>query len=175
MPPTVPVTDLMSRWKPGQNGCMEWTGATARGYGYVTYKRQTQPITRVIWTFLHGPIPQDMVVCHSCDNPLCINPGHLFVGTQKENLDDMIKKGRHPTRKKLRVIISPSGRQRCRTCDTEKDIEDFNVRSMDGGRATQCRECAKEYWRVNSKKWPSTHRGKQSHGPRINLLQPKIA
>jgi hypothetical protein len=49
---------------------------------------------RISWEIHHGPIPPGMFVCHRCDNPGCVNPGHLFVGAPKANTQDMIKKGR---------------------------------------------------------------------------------
>lgn len=49
---------------------------------------------RVAWEKAYGPIPKGMNVCHHCDNRSCINPDHLFLGTQKDNVDDMLKKGR---------------------------------------------------------------------------------
>jgi len=50
---------------------------------------------RKAWEDEHGPIPPGMNVCHHCDNPPCINPDHLFLGTQKDNAVDMSRKGRH--------------------------------------------------------------------------------
>jgi hypothetical protein len=60
---------------------------------------------RVSWEIHFGPVPDRLFVCHHCDNPACVNPAHLFVGTQKDNMGDAKKKGRlssgasHPTRR----------------------------------------------------------------------------
>lgn len=81
-----------------ESGCIEWTGAKQpRGYGHIATGegRETIGTHRAAWIVANGPIPDGMDVCHSCDNPPCCNPQHLFLGTRSENLLDMVDKGRH--------------------------------------------------------------------------------
>jgi len=75
-------------------GCHEWTGATAKGYGRFTYKTKFCLAHRASYEVHKGPIPEKMLVCHHCDNPKCINPDHLFIGTARDNARDALTKGR---------------------------------------------------------------------------------
>jgi len=76
-------------------GCWEWTqNKTSQGYGNATFKTKTWKAHRLSYTAFIGDIPEGLVVMHSCDNPSCCNPQHLSVGTQKDNMDDMVRKGR---------------------------------------------------------------------------------
>ena len=66
------------------------------GYGRTTYKGKNWTTHRLMYYLTKGKIPQKMCVLHKCDNPLCINPEHLFLGTQGDNMRDMHQKKRHP-------------------------------------------------------------------------------
>ncbi len=71
-------------------GCIEWTGTLKHGYGI--YRQRLAH--RVSWELHYGPIPAGACVLHHCDNPPCVNPLHLFLGTQLDNVHDMDDKGR---------------------------------------------------------------------------------
>lgn len=76
-------------------GCLEWQGLKNRGgYGKTTIRGKDWNVHRYVWTLVNGPIPDGLLVCHKCDNPQCAEPEHLFLGTTKDNSEDMVRKGR---------------------------------------------------------------------------------
>jgi hypothetical protein len=79
----------------GIDGCWEWPGfKNEDGYGRGRYLGKKGSAHRFSWQINFGEIPTGMCVCHHCDNPACINPKHLFLGTHIDNMRDMRKKGR---------------------------------------------------------------------------------
>lgn len=79
----------------GALACWIWKGYVSRRYGVISINNRPVRSNRAAWILNFGPIPDGLVVCHTCDNPLCCNPKHLFLGTTHDNNEDKLKKGRH--------------------------------------------------------------------------------
>lgn len=86
--------------KKSDDECWNWiAGKSAYGYGQFSIKNKIYGAHRISYIIHNGEIPEDdpyhgYCICHKCDNPSCVNPAHLFIGTTKENIQDMVNKGR---------------------------------------------------------------------------------
>ena len=85
--------------------CWNWVGAKhQQGYGEIKIDGKVHFAHRVSWILVNGDIPDGLSVMHKCDNPSCVNPFHLEIGTHKDNMVDMAKKGRKSS--KLRHLLT---------------------------------------------------------------------
>jgi hypothetical protein len=99
-------------------GCWTWTGGGIKGYGHIRTERSQGMILahRASWELHNGPVPAGLLVLHKCDNPGCVNPTHLFLGTDGDNSDDKWAKNRG---------VAPSGELNGYsklTCDDVREI-----------------------------------------------------
>jgi hypothetical protein len=109
------------------SGCWECTSHSPNSDGYprVVYKGKRMYIHRFIYLTQKGPIPDGMEIRHKCDNPLCINPDHLEIGTHTDNMHDMVIRGR---RKPTHGSNNPKAKL------VEKDVIDIRNRYKNGER-----------------------------------------
>ena len=117
--------------------CWRWTG-TDSGYGHVYVKAAKLLAHRFSWELHFGPIPAGLCVLHRCDNPPCVNPAHLFLGTYADNTADMYAKGRHS---RLRGADNPGAKL---TWAQAEEIR-FSVRARRGSRQSEITAAAQKY------------------------------
>ncbi|KKK48266.1 hypothetical protein LCGC14_3146880, partial [marine sediment metagenome] len=95
------------------SGCWIWKrGCFANGYGQCVYQGKHWKAHRLAWVLSFGIIPDGGLVLHSCDNKRCVNPNHLFVGSQKDNIQDALMKGRMATGGRNGAYTKPESRVR---------------------------------------------------------------
>ena len=120
------------------DNCWNWTGYTDR-YGVFKVGRATKKAHRWSYEYFIEEIPKDMCVLHHCDNPKCVNPFHLFIGTQQENVKDMMEKGRYVSGNSLKT-----------QCPKGHEYNKDNTILVDGKNQKWriCKECAYERNRI---------------------------
>lgn len=128
---------------PGLGRCWVFTGGTDKaGYGQFWFEGRNDRAHRVAWVLTHGPIPEGegyhgTCVLHRCDRPQCVRPTHLFLGTARDNTEDMDSKGRRVTGERRRGSDNHSARL------TEVDVR--AIRQAFSGRYGQVTELARQY------------------------------
>lgn len=132
--PVVDQSRLTANAVRDENGCLNWSRAVFKagmGYGMIQVDGDTWGAHRVAYATLIGPIPEGMVVRHKCDNPRCINPEHLELGTPKENSGDMISRGRS-TKGVRRPGTGPKGNVNANAHLTESRVLEIRARCEGG-------------------------------------------
>lgn len=121
--------------------CWVWTAAvSSKGYGRFKLNGKLVSPHRLAWEWANGPIPDGLVVCHECDNPPCVNPAHLKLGTQSQNMLDCVSRGRNYTNESRyckrghdKDALPRGDHGRCRACQRQHNKE-YMRRWRNGGK-----------------------------------------
>jgi len=139
------IFERMDRRVLKTDGCWGWSGSVD-GHGYGTLsnrmgsKYSPEKLHRVSYEKYFGKIPEGFYICHKCDNPICSNPDHLFIGTQKDNMKDCSRKGR--LRKKSLLNLN---RKKSLSENDVKEIRLLKFAAKNGRGGVTVKEVAKKY------------------------------
>src|SRR6188472_1332703 len=143
---TTPPFDRVMRQTEWQGECLVFTGIrNGKGYGYIQQGAESKKTLshRVVWERHYGAIVPGLIICHTCDNPPCVNIDHLWLGDYKSNAAHMVEKGRHFNPQSLKTH-----------CNAGHPFDEKNTRVLvrsDGRASRMCRECQ----RLASARWRS--------------------
>lgn len=116
--------------------CWEWDASkNNHGYGLVVINYKIQTAHRFSYRLFKGEISDGLLVCHTCDNPSCVNPDHLFEGSMSDNIIDCVKKGRHKHPVQSKTTVHPT-----------KSLY------YDGCRCELCKNFMRNIWRENKRR-----------------------
>ena len=150
--------------KAGPDDCWEWN-ASRQGtgaYGRIGVNGKVELAHRISYELMHGPIPDGLFVMHRCDNPPCVNPAHLSLGTRRDNMEDsmdknrrrlsLCKKGLHEFTPE-NTIAGASGKRACRACSNER----IRLKTRDARAAYRQERAARADAQSNKSKTHSPH------------------
>lgn len=125
------------------SGCWLWTGTiNGRNYGSIGFESKTMAAHRIsAMLFLNFDIDNNLQILHKCDNTLCVNPNHLFIGTTYDNIRDRVSKGRSVSHNTSKIhcpsgheytpentIVNSEGKRKCKTCVYKRNQVDRDIR-----------------------------------------------
>jgi hypothetical protein len=117
-------------------GCWIWKLSTnEKGYGLVKIKRKLYKTHRLSWLIYRGEIPQGLCVLHTCDTPSCVNPNHLFLGTQQDNMKDCLTKKRFNPNRGEKVSSSKLTSKQVMEIRNSNDIQENLARKYNVSQA----------------------------------------